>query len=206
MSCHTIREAVRRLQNEGVVDRHRGRRGRGSTVVQSPFEQPLGTLYSLFRSIEQAGSEQASQVMVKERQVNAQAAAILDREATDALFYLERLRLVDGVPFAHDRTWIPFEIGAPLLKVDFGRTSLYDELRLNSGAVPDHGSERIRPVIPDRSESAMLEMEPGTPAFELDRRTQSRGRPLEWRLTIIRGDRYVVRANWSEGMAPRPRR
>ncbi len=198
VSRHTIREAVRRLQMEGVVDRHRGR---GSTVVQAPFEQPLGTLYSLFRSIEATGSEQTSRVLVRERRSDPGAAQVLECDVGAALFYLERVRLVDGVPIAHDRAWIPFEVASPLMDVDFRRTALYDELRTNCGAIPERGSEWIRPIVPDGTESRLLQMAAGTPAFEVARRTEWRGRPLEWRVTVIRGDRYVMRANWSGGSA-----
>ncbi len=198
VSRHTIREAVRRLQMEGVVDRHRGR---GSTVVQAPIVQPLGALYSLFRSIEATGSEQTSRVLVRERRNDAEAAEVLACEGRADLFYLERVRLVDGVPIAHDRAWIPFDVASPLMGVDFRRTALYDELRINCGAIPEKGSEWIRPIVPDGDESKLLQMASGTPAFEVDRRTEWQGRPLEWRITIIRGDRYVMRANWSGGTA-----
>lgn len=198
VSRHTIREAVRRLQGEGVVHRHRGR---GSKVVQPPIEQPVGALYSLFRSIEQAGSQQTSTVLVQERRRDPNAAAILGVAADEPLFHLERLRLVDGTPIAHDRAWLRLDLGAPLLDVDFGRTALYDELRDVCGVVPERGTERIRPVVPERPECELLGMAVGAPAFEVDRRTEWHGRPLEWRVTIIRGDRYVVRADWSEGLA-----
>lgn len=63
VSRHTVREAVRRLQGEGLLER---RRGQGSFVVGRPIEQSMGTMYSLFRSIEETGAVQESVVRALE--------------------------------------------------------------------------------------------------------------------------------------------
>ena len=47
VSRHTVREALRRLRDSGVLD---SARGRGTWIAQQqPIEQPLGSLYSLFQ-------------------------------------------------------------------------------------------------------------------------------------------------------------
>jgi GntR family transcriptional regulator len=203
VSRHTVREAVRRLQDDGVVKRERGR---GSYVVDAGADQPLGSVYSLFRSIEASGASQDSLVLAQEGQANAQAAAVLALEPDGELFYLERVRCADGVPIAIDRAWLPFALAEPLLDVDFSHTALYDELLARCGCSPDAGTERIRPVVPGPAESRHLGLDPGQPALEIDRRTSYDGAPLEWRLTIIRGDRYLFSSEWSgtqSDVAPR---
>ena len=195
VSRHTVREAVRRLQDEGLVGR---KRGMGSYTVGPRYEQHTGTLYSLFRSIEAAGSVQTSTVLVQEEQRNRQAAAVLDLEPDAPLFYLERVRLIDGDPIAHDRVWLPLSMTSPLLEIDFGRTALYDELNRHCDLAPESGVERIRPVVPDRAEAGLLGMEPGMAALEVDRRTRTGGEPLEWRITVVRGDRYLLRSEWED--------
>src|SRR3954452_13648852 len=57
VSRHTVREALRRMRRDGVID---SARGRGSSVSRPELEQPLGALYSLFRSVEITGAEQRS--------------------------------------------------------------------------------------------------------------------------------------------------
>jgi GntR family transcriptional regulator len=193
VSRHTVREAVRRLQSEGLVKRERGR---GSFLVTETHEQPLGAFYSLFRSIEDAGGVQDSVVIARRLRRDSEAAAVLDVAPDSELFYLERLRLADGEPLAHDRTWLPLEPARGLLGVDFSHTSLYEQLAELTGCHPDSGTERIRPVVPDVAEALRLGLEPGAPAFEIDRRTFVAGSPIEWRITIVRGDRYALRADW----------
>jgi len=193
VSRHTVREAVRLLQDSGRVSRHPGR---GSRVESGAFEQPLGTVYSLFESIEATGTSQVSVVVGKEMQKNTLAAGILDLDETDEIFYLERIRLADGEPLAHDRVWLPGDIAGPLIGVDFRHTALYAELRDHCGLGPEEGQERIKPVIPDQRHAEYLELEEGQPALEIERRTNSHGAPLEWRITLVRGDRYNFRAEW----------
>jgi len=200
VSRHTVREAVRHLQQEGLVTR---RRGKGSFVADAEFEQPLGTLYSLFRSIEAQGVTQTSVVLAQETRIDAEAAKVLELADETPLFYLERIRLADDEPLALDRAWLPLEIAEPLLEVNFTRTALYDELRERCGVGPESGMERIRPIVPGRAEAVKLGIDVGDPAFEIDRRTTCHGRPLEWRITLVRGDRYVFRVDWdSPGHRP----
>ena len=71
VSRHTAREAVRRLQAEGLLERERGR---GTTVRAPAIEQRTGVLYSLFRSIEDQGFEQRSKVLALDRRKDPAAA------------------------------------------------------------------------------------------------------------------------------------
>lgn len=193
VSRHTVREAVRMLQDAGRVSRHPGR---GSRVEGGPFEQPLGTVYSLFESIESAGATQDSLVLTKELQIHSLAAGILNLANDAEIFYLERIRLADTVALAHDRVWLPADLVRPLLDVDFTHTALYTELKAHCSLHPEEGQERIKPIIPDPIHAKYLELGEGEPALEIERRTLARGAPLEWRLTLVRGDLYNFRAEW----------
>lgn len=192
-SRHTVREAIRGLQEDGLIIR---RRGKGSFRTPPAFALPLGTIYSLFRSIEDAGVIQTSVTMAQEKRHDPTAAEILGVTASTPLFYLQRTRLADGLPLAVDHVWLPLPLASPLLTTNFARTALYDELRARCGVVPEEGSEVSRPVNLDRTTALHLGLSPGDPAFQIDRRTFSGGRPLEWRTTIVRGDRYAFKVEW----------
>lgn len=194
VSRHTAREAVRRLTADGLIERTRGR---GSFLRGPQFEQPLGTLYSLFRSIEATGAVQTSRVVSLGRTTDARAAAMLGVEADAALVRLERIRLADDEPIAVDVVWLPERIGAPLLECDFGHTALYDELARRSGTVIDAARERIRPVVPTAKVARQLGIARGEPVFDIERVGSSRGEVLEWRTTSLRGDRFTFVAEWT---------
>lgn len=195
VSRHTIREAVRRIQEDGILDRRRGR----GTFVTEGFEQPLGSIYSLFRSIEASGVEQTSVVLEQTSRPDPDVAGRLELAASTEFFFLERLRLADDDVLAIDRTWVPLEIARPLLTADFSKTALYNELRDRCGVSPESGSETIRAVIPSPAERDQLGIDGDTAAFLIERMTKAGGAPLEWRETLVRGDDYRFVSTWEPG-------
>lgn len=196
VSRHTVREAIRHLNSTGVLKRERGR---GTVVDRSEFEQSLGTLYSLFRSVEASGVVQTSEVLELRIVVDGAVAAFLDLDEGTDLVLLSRLRLAGGEPLAVDRAWLPASVAAPLLDADWSHTALYDELRRIGAPVPSHGWERLTPLFPSPADRARLEMAHSEAAFHLERLGCHDGVAVEWRTTIIRGDRFRFVADWSSG-------
>lgn len=194
VSRHTVREAVRHLNKAGVLKRERGR---GTVVNRSEFEQSLGTLYSLFDSVEASGSEQTSEVIALEEVTDSVAASHLELESDTPLILLARLRMADGDPLAVDRAWLPKSLAEPLLTVDWSHTALYDELAKCGAPVPNQGWERLTPMIPSAADRKSLGLGTRAAAFFLERRGSRDGVPIEWRTTTVRGDRYRFVADWS---------
>lgn len=194
VSRHTVREALRELQDDGVLTRQRGR---GTFVSDLALEQPVGPLYSLFKSIEDQGYRQDSDVLALGRITNPRVAERLDLEANSSLFHLRRVRRADEVPFAVDDVWMPSEIATPLFDADFRHTALYAELEKRTGLRPTSGWERIHPGIPDAECADLLGIDGTRAVFIVERYTEHDAGPLEWRETIIRGDAYTFLTNWT---------
>lgn len=194
ISRHTVRDALRRLRSDGVLE---SSRGRGTWLRRPKIEQPLGALYSLFRSVEAGGLEQRSEVRVLEVRVDDAVAARLGRAPQTEFVFLERLRLADGEPLALDRAWLPRSLAGPLLDADFSHSGLYDELAALTGTRLTGGHEVITAVVPDAATRRMLMIPPGGAAMEVCRLGCLRDQPVEWRETLIRGDRFSVTTQWS---------
>jgi GntR family transcriptional regulator len=199
VSRHTVREALRHLRTEGVVTAARGRRPR---LAPAEVEQPLGALASLFAAVESRGLEQRSLVRALDVRADGVVAVRLGLEESAPLVYLERLRLAGDEPLALDRVWLPAEVARPLLEADFTHTALYEELAEHCGVRLTGGREQVRAVQPTRGERHLLHM-PATAALLMVERTGClHGRPLEFRHTLVRGDRYAVTASFdSRGYA-----
>jgi GntR family transcriptional regulator len=197
VSRHTVRQALRQLRADRVIVAERGRQPR---VAPPPeIEQPMGVLYSLFASVEATGLPQRSVVRTFDTRADALVAERLDLEASTPLIYLERLRLAGDQPLALDRVWLPASLATPLLEADFTHTSLYSELLDRTGIRLDHGREDIHAVIPTPAERAQLHCAHDVAAFAINRLSHTRGRPFEWRHTLVRGDRYALTAEFSAG-------
>lgn len=201
VSRNTVREALRRLRADGVIVAGRGRRP--LTAREAGIEQPLGALYSLFRSVEEAGLEQRSEVLVLDRRSDRRVAERLGLSVGTRFLYLERIRLAGGDPLAMDRLWFPADLAAPLFDADFTRTSFYDELAERTGLRLTGGEERIRAVVPTPVERAALGLPDATAALAIERKGEVRGRPVEHRETVVRGDRFGVVATFSAGFGYR---
>lgn len=194
VSRHTVREALRRLREAGLLDTARGR----STRVRTPaIEQPLGSMYSLFRQVEAQGLHQRSDVLAQDLRTDEVAATALGLAPDAQLFHLERVRFAGGLPLAHDRLWLPAELGRPLLRTDFSHAALYDELATISGVRLTGGRERISAVVPNPRERALLSVPRGVACLSVVRTADRGGGPLEYRHSLVRGDRYALLTSWS---------
>lgn len=194
VSRHTIREALRALRSEGVISSSRGR----TSTVHGDFSQSLGSVYSLFRSVESQGAIQTSEVVRLESTTDAAIATRLGLSPEAALTMLERVRLADGEPLAHDVSWLPHTLAHPLLDADFSHTALYDLLQ-GIGVIVDSGTESITATAADEALAAMLRVEPGTPLLSIERLTTAQGQPIEWRRTEVLGGRFSFETSWSTG-------
>jgi GntR family transcriptional regulator len=195
VSRHTVRQALQRLRSDGVVLATRGRQPRVAPLPE--IAQPVGALYSLFASVEEAGLDQRSVVQAFDVRADALVAERLDLEASTPLVYLARLRMAGDAPLALDRVWLPASVAAPLLDADFAHTSLYAELAQRTGTRIGHGREEIRAVIPTPGERAQLRCPHDVAAFSVNRLGFVGDRKVEWRHTLVRADRFALTATYS---------
>ncbi|MGH9295426.1 MAG: GntR family transcriptional regulator [Acidimicrobiales bacterium] len=201
VSRNTVREAMRQLRSEGAVVSGRGRLPQLGRLAE--IEQPLGALYSLFASIEAAGLTQHSVVRTFETTTDAAASEKLGLRPDAWLLHLERIRVVSQLPLAVDHVWFPAEIGAPLLDVDFTSVGFYDELASRTGFHLTGGEEHIRAVAPDAMARGLLGIPPRVAALSIERIGYARKRRVEWRTTLVRGDRFALVATFSAGIGYR---
>ena len=197
-SRHTVREAVRRLQSDGLVER---RRGLGSRVAPTEFEQPLHSLYSLARTVEATGERQRSEVrrleVLPARSAPAIVATHLCLDPDDPVVAIERLRFGGTEPLSLERSWLPERATAGIQPGDLTDGSLYDLLAERWHHRVTGGWERIRPVVPSAEESRVLRLPAGEAAFLVERLALAGELPIEWRRSLTRGDRYCFRADWA---------
>jgi GntR family transcriptional regulator len=194
VSRHTVREALRRLRRDGLVE---SSRGRASVAHPDVISQHLGAMHSLVHELESRGIEQRSELLVAEERTDPQAAQRLGLAVSAVLVHVERIRHADGDPIAWDRVWVHPDVGRAMLEVDLTCPALYDEWRRASGLGPTAGHETIRAVSPPARVRARLRMDHGEAALEVERVGYAGDRPVEVGTTVIRGSRFAFTAEWS---------
>lgn len=199
VSRHTVREALRSIEAQGLLHRTPGR---GTSVVAREFTQPLGSLYSLFQTLSSQGDSHSSTIIVAESTVNSRVAPLIGLGPDDPVLFIERLRMAGGEPIAIDRVWLPNEFADVLLTSDLEGSSIHNEISSHMQLMPIRGREVIKTVVPSEEEAARLKLPPGDAAFRIERSTEYLGGSLEWRESLVRGDRYAFSADWNTSGAP----
>jgi GntR family transcriptional regulator len=192
ISRHTVRQAIVELQREGLLVRERGR---GTFVAQAPFVQSLGSFYSFAHQMAGRGVDFHTRVLYRGVRPAAPVVAERLRLAPDApVIELELLRLVEDLPVSLEFSITPYERFPTLLTADVSKRSLYDVMDEEHGVRVTLGREELRPVVLDGRQAAVLGVAPGSPAFHVARETLAGNERVEWRRSLVRGDRYLFRA------------
>lgn len=194
VSRQTVREAARRLQDEGVIVRERGR---GSALAGSLLEQPLHTLYSLARTAQDQGFEEYSEVRTLGIETAGDAGAPLGLTPDDEVVVVERLRYVGDEPLSLHRSWLPLDHARGLLEADLRTGSLYDALAACCGVRVTGGWERIQPELPSPELRRLLNLSSRHAVLVVERLAMAGHTPVEWRRSTVRGDRYAFRTEWT---------
>jgi GntR family transcriptional regulator len=202
VSRQTMRQAIGLLVRAGLLVR---RRGKGTFVALPRIEQDLTHFASFSAAMRSKGLREETRLL-RWDQVPAGAATAreiaerLELAEPDAqLLRLDRLRLVEGVPFLLETIYLPPAIAGQLLRsnepmADLATAPVYRLLQQCCGLVMTRARETIYPTALDEEEARQLAAAPGIPAFRVHRVAYAGVRPVEWRESLVRGDRaaYVV--------------
>ena len=198
VSRNTAREALRRLRSEGTLVSGRGRRPR----LNPGIRQPLGAFYSLYESVAAAGLTQRSVVRSQQVRKNPVVARRLGLSPSAPLVAIDRVRIADDEPLALDEVYLPEAVGRPLLDADLGSGSLYEHLARLAGVRLSDAEETLGATTATAAQAEELRLPAGVGLLSIERIGWVDGRPVEWRRTLVRGDRFSLVARFSLAGAP----
>jgi GntR family transcriptional regulator len=196
VSRATVREAIRRLREEGLLD---ARRGRGTFVVRRQLDEPVIGTTGLAPAIAAAGLEEESRVLeVAELPATAEVAAALGLASGEPIVWLERLRVAGGQPLALDRSALRLEkrCRRRLLDAELGHGSLYEFLASCCDITVTGATEHTRAVTCSAADRSLLQLAGDEGVLEVERVAYSGTRPVELRRSLFRGSAYIVEARW----------
>jgi GntR family transcriptional regulator len=155
LSRATVRRALEELARLGVVET---RRGLGSFTASGPVQTVLSRPEGFTDAMRRAGRKPSTRVLgVRRQKAGAEVALGLGIRPRDDVYFLERLRLIDGRPALLERAHLPAKHVPGLERRDLSG-SLYGILTAGFGLRPEQGEESVFAVNADRELAALLEV------------------------------------------------
>lgn len=183
----TLRSAIQRLVNEG---RLYSVKGSGTYVAPPKLERSLQDAKSTSESVRAAGLVLQNkvldiQVLECSRTISQKLQIPLGRK----VFYLSRLRIIDGTPYMLENCWVNWDLCPGLDEHDYTTESLYHVLN-SHGVYPVQGEEQVGITYATEEEAAQLRISEGDYLFYRSGVTcDESGRPVDYFKSVARPDK-----------------
>ncbi len=179
VSRMTLREALRTLEEEGVLAK---KHGLGTFIKASPprIKSILDMNYGVTEMIQNMGFRPGTKErVIKESRADASLGQILAIADGSKVITLERVRTANKRPVVYSRDMISQSILSGARELKGLEESLYEFLETKCGIVLSSGTAKLFPTKADRKLAAKLHVKINTPLFYLEQLdTDSIGRPV----------------------------
>jgi GntR family transcriptional regulator len=187
----TVRQTLNNLKSEGYLYR---KQGKGTFVCRPKLVQNLGHFYSFSKEIEKLGCKPGSAMLdFSVVEADYELSKDLKIAEKDRVYAVRRLRLADGEPIAVETSWIPHAVAPGLAQDDIKKYGLYCALAQILGRSPNWGEESFEAVLMNSDEALALRARAKDAALRLTRLAYADSIPVEYCVSIIRGDKYIYK-------------
>ena len=171
MTRPTVRQSLAELANNGYIKKHQGK---GSIVHHLPRE--IGIL-SVSGTTSAVGDRNLRTRIIAKPIIKQWDEGFMfqlsDLEKESGVIYMERLRLLDGIPIFYDISYIA-NINLPrITSRQFENKSLFQILRDNYQVEIKGGEQRIKAILSNLKISKFLKIKKGEPVLHLERKLET---------------------------------
>jgi GntR family transcriptional regulator len=200
LSRTTVRQALRELELEGLISRHRGR---GTFVSRPKLSHSPDPHHSLTDFLLQQGRKPGWRVLSAEwLPAPAEAANGLQLEQGTAVFSLRRLRLADEEPIGYHVAYVSSTWAAAINTDHLEAGGSLHYLNGQNQLAGSYADRTIEAIPAPKTVAEVLAVEKGSPLLMIHRLVIGRaGKPVEELRAMYRGDRfqYQIRHLAEEG-------
>ncbi len=189
ISRMTMREAIKGMQQEHLIETVRGR---GTFVTHVPITRPVTRLQSGTELATDLGYALTTRVLeVRVEEAAGAIAGTLDVTDGTALLRLERLRLVDGQPALYSIDIFAASIAEPDRPLHAWESSLFAYIQQRTGLPITHTAATLRAEVLDAETTARIDALPGLAWFVMEQTNYTAdNRPIMYSLDYHRGDLF----------------
>ena len=189
VSRTVVRQALRELELEGVINRSKGK----GTFISLPkiSEGLVQKLTGFYQDMLERGLKPVTKVLHQNvTPANEKVTRFLNINPGKEVIDILRLRFINSELIQLVTTYIPYEICPALATVDLTDRSLYEFLQTECSVQIANGCRYIEAVLANEYEAELLGIEHGAPLLMLDSISCSEnGLPIEYYHALYRGDR-----------------
>jgi len=183
----TIREAIKRLVDLGLVQKNQGR---GTYVIKPDIYHRVGFLYSPSEEILARNFQLDTKVIqLKKIKSDDYIANNLKIDVDEEVVFLERLRYADFIPAQLIKSYLPHKLVKNIESIDFTKNLLYKTLEEQYNLKLKEADEILEAINICEKDANLLDIKPGIPIL-LTRRTTylSDGQIIEYNTIIYKPD------------------
>jgi GntR family transcriptional regulator len=191
VSRNSVREALSLLVAEGLVERVPGI---GTTPVTGKVPHGLHRLMGLAETLHEHGAIVNEVRTVALTRAPSAVARRLRLEPDQQVVYVERIRHLNGSPLSLDLTYLPRDIGEPLLGADLAGRDIFGLIEQTTGQPLGAADISFEAVNADPHTAALLDTADRAALLMVERLTHlADGRPVDLEWIRFRGDQITMR-------------
>jgi len=196
VSRTTVRQAMNRLVEEGLLIRFRGK---GSFIASPKMKRSINYLYNFTDDMLSIGAVPSSVVIHSEVLLNTPKEILNNLRLPQqqaATFFLERLRCANGEPVLWERTYIPYYLCPGIERFNFESTSLYNTLSERYSLNLYHANETLEAVVLNKREAELLKCQPRVAGYRIQRFSYlDSDFSFEYTTSVTRADRCIFQVD-----------
>lgn len=194
VSRETVREALRGLEQEGIIQRHRAK---GTFFVRRPDTPVNQRLTGMVEDFTALHLDTYAKVL-SAGPVKAADEAKLLHSPVDDLFLIERLRYFENRPLVVHEAFLPVALGERLVAWDLGNVSIQGLIEQKLEIICIEERQQIEAMIADTRLAQLLDIPVGAPVLLVGRLHRlADGSGMVAFRSYYRADRYYYTLNLS---------